>query len=399
MPFSRYFNTIVSIFGNLKNSLLLLLICSVLSVSVFGTLRVNAQSLPNFTPDYIMSDITFQSTRLFPNTESVQDYLNRINSPLKNYSVEGQSAAWWIFNSARGTVNSMYGIKPNLNPAVLLVFLEKEASLLTMRDYDVWKDPESRIAYAMGYACPDNGRCDDTYKGFKNQITWGAFQLQFNFEGARRGSNSTAPYNTGRLITTLDSYRFTISNAATAACYRYSPHTFPSCYNVWKMLTGWGWGISSNTYSLNQLDNQTYAVYTRSKPDWSPMTEQKGRELVSRKYNFGQTGQDVKDLQNFLISERYLAVGLNTGYFGENTTASTIRYRHDKGIRAGNFTAFPESTCVALIKRNFSFGTTSSEVSRLQSCLIDIGFMEPSRNTGFFGNLTTAAQEAARKLY
>jgi ABC-type antimicrobial peptide transport system permease subunit len=59
---------------------------------------LGANNVPVFSPNYVMSDATFESTRAFPTEASVQAYLERVNSPLKNYSDQGQRASYWIFN-------------------------------------------------------------------------------------------------------------------------------------------------------------------------------------------------------------------------------------------------------------------------------------------------------------
>ena len=138
-----------------------------------------------FNPNFIISDTTFTTTRDFNSEDKVQSYLNSKNSPIKNYKENNLTAAQIIFKSARGEISEKYGIKPQLNPALIITMLEKEQSIITLQDYDIVNDPQKRMRSAMGYGCPDGKACDEDYRGFYNQVTWGAFQLQLNFEKSK----------------------------------------------------------------------------------------------------------------------------------------------------------------------------------------------------------------------
>jgi len=124
-----------------------------------------SSSDPIFSPNYIMSNDTFRSRRVFPTQESIQNYLTSVNSPLKNYIDQGQTAAYWIHNAANGTTSARYGVTPNLNPGILIAYLEKEQSLISLSNYNTTADPENRIRTAMGYGCPDFSKCDTQYYG------------------------------------------------------------------------------------------------------------------------------------------------------------------------------------------------------------------------------------------
>jgi hypothetical protein len=135
----------------------------------------------DFNPNYILSDESFSTTKIFPHERAIQEYLDQKNSPLRNYYVEGARASHWIYTAARGITSSAYNVKPNLNPGMLLAYLEKEQSLISTTNYDTAKDPEKRIKTAMGFGCPDNDNCDPKYQGFINQLNYAAYQLQYNF--------------------------------------------------------------------------------------------------------------------------------------------------------------------------------------------------------------------------
>jgi peptidoglycan hydrolase-like protein with peptidoglycan-binding domain len=352
-------------------------------------------SVPIFSPNYIMSDSTFSSTRVFPNEQSVQDYLDRANSPLRNYSEKGHRASYWIFAAARGQSSSKYGIAPNLNPGVLLAYLEKENSLISLSNYDTANDPDNRLRTAMGYGCPDGSNCDQTYFGFSNQVNWAAYQLQLNFNQSS-GTGGGTPYRLNNTITTLDEYNVFLSNAATAAQYRYTPHVYWGNYNLWKIITANGWGVDSNTYAKSDIDrvnlaNKDIDINVR---DFSPVAYNDVLPLLKVDYTLGETNNDVKLVQQFLRQEGYYMNREITGLFGVVTQEALMTYRQDKGIVIGNG---PNDQCKSAINQNFNFGDTSDAIKSLQQCLRELGLFNYPSNTGYYGTVTQAAQSSARK--
>ena len=220
------------------------------------TSRLTAAELaeiPEFDPNYILHDESFGSTRVFTSAESVQTYLEARRSVLATYTDQGRSAAEWIWSASRGVTSSKAGVAPQLNPGLMLALIEKEQSLVSLTRYDTARDPEKRLRAATGYACPDNDTCNPKYYGFAVQVNSAAYQLQKNFNEAQSGQGTFA---VGRTIKTLDEYQVTFANAATAAVYRYTPHVYWGNYNLWKILTANGWGVSAETYSLEALDRR-----------------------------------------------------------------------------------------------------------------------------------------------
>ncbi len=53
---------------------------------------------------------------------------------------------------------------------------------------------------------------------------------------------------------------------------------------------------------------------------------------ISRTLSLGMSGEDVRSLQNFLISQGFLAAGNNTGYFGSLTDAAVKAFQVREGI-------------------------------------------------------------------
>ena len=353
-----------------------------------------------------MSDETFRSKRVFPDQASIQRYLDSSNSPLKNFSDKGQTAAYWIFNAANGNTSSKFGIRPDLNPGVLIAYLEKEQSLISLSNYDTAGDPEKRIRSAMGYGCPDNNVCDSVYYGFANQINWGAYQLEFNFARAG-GSNSSEAYRVNRTITTLDGYNVFLSNAATAANYRYTPHAYWGNYNLWKILTANGWGVDSNTYSSDYIDEiNIRRIDTPDGVEGEKLTQDDVKNVINRDFKIGQSGGDVILLQRYLRQNGYFTYKYITGYFGNIT-----RTAFDAYLAAGGSTTTtspntstptpPANTglnknsvgisCDDSVKIKWAIGDRYENVRVLQECLRLSNFFTYPVSTGYFGPITQKA--------
>ena len=361
-----------------------------------NTIITKADTLPSFSPTMIMADSTFNSTRVFPTEISVQDYLDSKNSILKNYVDQGKKASYWIFNAANGTTSTMYGVKPQINPGVILAFLEKEQSLISNTIYDTVNDPERKISSAMGYGCPDSTKCDPDYAGLANQLNWGAFQLQYNFNGATQGSPKVAPYITNRDII-IDEYKFKSANAATAAAYRYTPHLYPGQYNLWKILTANGWGSDSSTYTYQQLDNANPRAQNDafkisvSNPIVPPPAKVRPQLSWCDNYKLGNfqigtSGNRVTTLQNCLKEANYFNYpGGSTGYYGNYTASKQEEWMSQKDV------------CRYMYGADFSVGEDSTRVKYLQKCMRADGFFTfPGGDTGFFGPVTQQAYDRWR---
>jgi peptidoglycan hydrolase-like protein with peptidoglycan-binding domain len=385
-----------------RTVLLLLLLVNIafsLYYYFFSDLILEAQdkNVPTFDPSFVMDDFTFASDKVFPDISSIQNYLNRVNSPLKNFRENDRTAATIIYEASRGKTSTKYNIRPQINPGVIMAYLEKEMSLLSLSSYDANSDPDDRIKLAMGYGCPDTQECDKEYFGFSNQLNWASYQLQFNFDGATKKSNSTYPYHIGSSITTLDEYEVRLSNAATASSYRYTPHVYFGNYNLWKIITANGWGVSTLTYSYADIDSKNLANKDiKITPiENQTVSQEQGRKLASQKYYLGEKSDDIKNLQIYLRQEGFYMTRDFTGLFGTITYQALKLFRFDKGIVTGEFKN--KELCINLINKKFNYGDQNSEVLELQKCFVDIGFFEEYYTTGFFGNLTTEAQLAARK--
>lgn len=184
-------------------------------------------------------------------------------------SANGRSAAQIIYDAAHAADDASSGCytgggnnicmnasSGTVSPRVILVTLQKEASLITRPG-----PSQGLLDAAMGYGCPDSGGCNATYSGFANQVGWGAWQLRLNYEGSKVKSGIFSPYLAGSLLPNV-TYNYDLgnnnwlsgsatvnqSNNATASLYRYTPHIFNGNYNFWRLGISWfGFGTTDVT--------------------------------------------------------------------------------------------------------------------------------------------------------
>jgi peptidoglycan hydrolase-like protein with peptidoglycan-binding domain len=360
-------------------------------------LGVNS-AVPTFSPSFVMSDETFRSTRVFNSEESIQRYLESVNSPLKSYTDNGQRASYWIWGASRGTTSSKFGISPRINPGVIMAFLEKEQSLITLRNYDVNADPERRIRSAMGYGCPDDATCNQIYQGFANQVNWAAYQLELNFLQAPTSGGGTQ-YKVNSTITTLDGHNVLIGNSATASAYRYTPHVYWGNYNLWKIITANGWGVDTNTYTYKALDDANLAGKNiRLYDGANSITYAAVEGLLRTRFNLGDQGDQIRLLQQYLKQTGYFPNREVTGYYGTITQGAQEAFAKDNNITIGGAVAGVNSNtqasdqCMVLITRQWQKNVFyGDEGKNLQQCLRDLGVFNWPTNTGYFGDVTERA--------
>ncbi|MEI6728276.1 MAG: hypothetical protein WCK98_01405 [bacterium] len=351
-----------------------------------------ASSVPIFQSSKLMSDEDLRSTRAFGSEKAVQDFLDTSNSPIKNYYDQGQRASNIIFAASRGQTSSKWGITPQINPGVILAYLEKEQSLISATSYNIVTDPEKKLASAMGYGCPDFSSCDKTYQGFYNQVNWAAYQLEYNVYVAN--GSLADPYKVNSTITTLDNINVFLSNAATAAQYRYTPHVYWGNYNLWKIIVANGWGTSSLKYSYSDIDSVNLG--SNPQPSQSTggasITVAQVQSVLSNPPQIGKTGADIELLQNFLRQEGYFTYPVITGYYGNITQTALQNYIKDKGVPSNN----TQTNCQNLYSQNWQLGQHGENVKQLQQCLKSQGLFDWPTLTGYFGNVTLQGLTTAR---
>lgn len=339
-------------------------------------------NVPIFDPSNVISDDSFKSTRACGSVSAIQEILNAKNSQLKDYSVQGRSSSYWIYAASRGETSSQFGITPQINPCLMLAFLEKEQSLITGKFSAA--EFNNRVDTAMGYGCPDSAGCNPKYKGFVNQLNWGAYQLQYNFNLATNTTLLDA-YQVNRTIYTLDSLNVFISNPATAAAYRYTPHVYWGNYNLWKIMTSNGWGVSNNTYTYTELDgvnipNKDKIIANEQK---NKIKEADIVDILNSPPSIGTTNDKVKLLQQFLRQEGYFTYPIITGFYGTTTELARSSYVADNPARIARST-----TCDPLYKLNYKLGQKDDNVRKLQECLKAEKLYAWPTITGLFGEVT-----------
>ncbi len=165
-----------------------------------------------------------------------------------------------------------------LNPQVILVKLNKEQSLITGRQNATPDQLQRALDFSLGFGCPDSQPCGAIYKGFYYQLFGGvdtennkylgaAGSLMKSFEtpGGRGpwynggtskvGDTITLPNTVGNYEGVQPNQTVTLSNAATAALYRYTPHVFNGNYNFWRFFKMWFGSPNSGSDSPEASSN------------------------------------------------------------------------------------------------------------------------------------------------
>lgn len=227
----------------------LLYLITILLVTFFVSIFSYTQktSAFDFNQNYLISDGIFINKDDMSEDE-IQSFLEQKGSFLKDYHEGGRSAASIIYDAAHGHGEASgpppngcwYGICINtstgtVNPKVLLVTLQKEQSLITKTEYSQYA-----LDWAMGYGCFESGNWNEKYKGFTNQVEWGAWQLRYNYERAQ--GHGYSDYQVGQTMTFHDwngSHSVHLDNRATSSLYRYTPHVYNGNYNFANLYDQW----------------------------------------------------------------------------------------------------------------------------------------------------------------
>lgn len=305
------------------------------------------------TPNSLINDADYVATESM-SASDIQSFLESKNSYLARVSDGGRTAAQIIYDSAHGVgeaSGSLYGISittttGTISPRAILSHLEKEQSLVTLTESDKNNNPDAytnRLNRAMGYGCPDSGGCNDKYKGFANQVEWGSWQLRYNYEAAGQNQtwwNTYYPADTTQpcskqyilnascsLTNTIsnigDGYTppatstVTLTNKATAALYRYTPHIFNGNYNFWKNMMNW-FSVGNTSATITSV-NDTFDVSAKTYGDGIKVAGSKAsNDLVYFNSNqvagAGSTGWETT---------------ISPGF---GSTTSTIEYRNGDNV-------------------------------------------------------------------
>lgn len=175
-----------------------------------------------FQPGRIIPDSEFTDSKSME-VADVQSFLVRRGGTLGTLQVTDLNGVKKLTSEAIVEVARLYGI----NPAVILVTLQKEMSLLT------WKTPTPRAYdYAMGYGCPDSGGCSGKAAGLYRQLDFATWQFRQYMDFPGRYT-----YRAGSTYA-IDSTSVLLENQATAALYNYTPHLHGN-ENFYNFYTQW----------------------------------------------------------------------------------------------------------------------------------------------------------------
>lgn len=200
----------------------------VLAVSLIGALNISLpkKASAGYDPNNLCSDGAFANWASL-DAAGIQAFLASKGSFLKNYSQNGRSAAQIIFDAAKSN---------KVNPIAILAMIQKEEGIIY--GSNAGNLNQTRLDWAMGYGYTDSV-IYEKYKGFTNQIDYGAWQLRRNFDyWATNGS----VWNVGKSMV-IDSTNVTFRNKCTSAQYRYTPHlgrNFNYYFNLWGGETTYG---------------------------------------------------------------------------------------------------------------------------------------------------------------
>ncbi|MGY1721892.1 hypothetical protein [Blastococcus sp. SYSU DS0533] len=167
-----------------------------------------------------------------------------------------------------------------INPRVLLVMLQKEQSLVTMRG-GTTKLPDGRYSLnqqryeeALGYGCPDTAPCDPSYKGLALQVYSAARKFRVyaanpNSYNHKAGRTQAVRYHPN---TACGSGQVYIQNVATAGLYNYTPYQ----PNAAALDAGYQSGDGCSAYG-----NRNFWLYYT---DWFGSTQSPGGAAIADKW-------------------------------------------------------------------------------------------------------------------
>lgn len=275
---------------------LILLVC-------FVTLPLQAFAIgidQAFDPNKLIDDKVFADIKTFGGAAGIQKFLESKNSVLANTSPE------FLARLKEPTISSLKTAlddpQPNLprlrtaaeliwdasqssglNPQVILVTLNKEQGLVDGITANADR-LQRALDFALGFACPDSSGCSQNtlfpgfyYQLFGNLDSSGnrylgaakSLMKSFNTPGGRGPQGNGKVYKVGDIVpmtNTLGGYdgvpeqqTVMLTNNATAALYRFTPHVFNGNYNFWKFFNTWFKYANGTVIRVNN-DVSTYII-------------------------------------------------------------------------------------------------------------------------------------------
>lgn len=215
--------------------------------------KVQAVSASDWSAGRIIDDSVFFNPNTMSSDEIQAFFVSKesgcTGTCLKNYSQSVPSTPADAFcgaipggNMSAATIIKLASAACVVNPAALIVLLQKEQSLVTDTNPSAGK-----YQIATGYGCPDSAPvCDSQYYGFFNQVYLAARQFQryvkqpqlFNY---RVGQTSNVQWSPNGACGSTPVY---MQNSATAALYNYTPYQ----PNQAALNAGFGYGDGCSAY-------------------------------------------------------------------------------------------------------------------------------------------------------
>ena len=258
------------------------------------TRPVFAQAVPDtaFNPSLLITDEAFGDAGTFGSAAAIQDWLVSHGSVLANTSPDflaklkepsdvsvktGLEDPEPNLGRLRTAAELIYDAtaKTGLNTQVILVTLQKEQSLIS-GSFSSSAALQTALDRALGFGCPDSQPCGSMFLGFYYQLFGNFDSTGARYLGApaslmksftstqngvrvgrgpdvdstnattgqvvrtsRKGDTILLPNTLGGYAGVADNQQVTLTNFATAALYRYTPHVFNGNYNFWKYYTLW----------------------------------------------------------------------------------------------------------------------------------------------------------------
>jgi hypothetical protein len=167
-----------------------------------ASLNLGLLGAATFDPDNLISDVNFTAVDSL-SRPAVQTFLAAQSGTLDTYRALDHSgvkrnAAGIIWRAAQAW---------QVSPKVILVTLQKEEGLLSAA-----QPSATALAWAMGCGVPDSGSRNTAYKGFGNQVWYGAESLHNDGQGFSAGIAKVCGDGTVKP-----------ANQASYALYRYTP--------------------------------------------------------------------------------------------------------------------------------------------------------------------------------
>lgn len=266
----------------MKKQISFLIVSGLIFSFLFNASPVFALELvqSGFKPNKLIDDKVFSNTKTFSSAAGIQSFLEskgsllanknasflaQLKEPVSNQSLKEtledphasstspRTAAELIYDAAKSS---------GLNAQVILVTLNKEQSLITGRQTATGDQLQRALDFSMGFGCPDSQPCGDIYRGFYFQLFGGVDAENNRYLGAAKslmksfttpggrgpyfngsiskvGDAITLPNTVGNYENVQPQQSVILSNSATAALYRYTPHVFNGNYNFWRFFKTW----------------------------------------------------------------------------------------------------------------------------------------------------------------